>query len=132
LGNWITGIGGLLFVTCLAGIIVAFSLATAERLYYTGWATAQISVRKKKTQPSSSKRYSVNIPVFGWLEQLIPSPVRAIIVKDFHVLRRDLRNLSQLVTPLIFGVLYTFILLRDTGDVTNSMSGSQINVLITW
>jgi ABC-2 type transport system permease protein len=132
LGNWITGVGGFLFVTSLAGIIVAFSLTTAERLYYTGWATAQISVRKKKKQPSSPKRNAVKNPVFGWIEQLIPAPVRAIAVKDFLVLSRDLRNLSQLITPLIFGVLYTFILLRDSGEAATSKSGAQINVLITY
>jgi len=131
-GNWITGLGGFIFVTCLAGIIVAFSLATAERLYYTGWATAQISLRKKKTQPGLPKRYAKKIPIFGWIEQLVPAPVRAIAVKDFLVLRRDLRNLSQLITPLIFGVLYTFILLRDSGEATTSKSGIQLNVLITY
>jgi ABC-2 type transport system permease protein len=53
-------------------------------------------------------------------------------VKDFLVLSRDLRNLSQLITPLIFGVLYTFILLRDSGEAATSKSGAQINVLITY
>jgi len=132
LGNWLTGAAGFLFVASLAGIIVAFSLATAERLYYTGWATAQISLRKKKPQHISSKPSAVKTPVFGWIEQLIPAPVRAIAVKDFLVLSRDLRNLSQLITPLIFGVLYTFILLRDTGEATSSKSGEQINALITY
>jgi ABC-2 type transport system permease protein len=132
LGNWFIGAAGFLIVAGLAGIIIAFSLATAERLYYTGWATAQISLRKKKTLPTSPKPSAKKYPFFIWIEQLVPAPVRAIAVKDFLVLRRDLRNLSQLITPLIFGVLYSFILLRDTGEATASKSGDQINVLITY
>jgi putative effector of murein hydrolase LrgA (UPF0299 family) len=38
--------------------------------------------------------------------------VRALVVKDYLVLRRDLRNLSQLITPLILGLLYSFWFLR--------------------
>jgi hypothetical protein len=45
----------------------------------------------------------------------VPAPVRAIVVKDFLVVRRDLRNLSQLITPLILGVVYGAMLLRDGG-----------------
>ncbi len=37
--------------------------------------------------------------------RLLPAPVRAILQKDFLLLRRDMRNLSQLITPLIFGVI---------------------------
>jgi hypothetical protein len=32
------------------------------------------------------------------------------------LLRRDLRNLSQLISPLIFGVIYSFMLLRAGGQ----------------
>jgi ABC-2 type transport system permease protein len=42
--------------------------------------------------------------------------VRAIISKDFMMLRRDLRNMSQLVTPLIMGILYAFMLIRSGGE----------------
>jgi ABC-2 type transport system permease protein len=37
------------------------------------------------------------------------------MVKDWLVLRRDLRNLSQLVTPLIIGIIYAFMILRRSG-----------------
>lgn len=36
----------------------------------------------------------------------------AIVQKDFLTLRRDLRNLSQLISPLILGVIYTLSMLR--------------------
>ena len=32
--------------------------------------------------------------------------------------RRDLRNMSQVVTPLIFGVIYSFMLLRSGGQIS--------------
>jgi len=130
--NWAAGAAGFLFVASIAGIIIAISLATAERWYYTGWATAQISLRRKKARQKTAKPPTVKKGILGWIEQLVPAQVRAIVVKDFLVLRRDLRNLSQLITPLIFGVLYTFVLLRDTGEATSSKSGEELNVLITY
>ena len=51
------------------------------------------------------------------MRRLLPAPVRAILQKDFLLLRRDIRNLSQLVTPLIFGVFYTFMFLRPGGSL---------------
>ncbi len=48
--------------------------------------------------------------------RLLPAPVRGIIWKDFLLLRRDLRNLSQLISPLIFGVIYSFMLFRTGGQ----------------
>jgi ABC-2 type transport system permease protein len=47
------------------------------------------------------------------LDRLLPGSVRGIMTKDFMVLRRDLRNMSQLVTPLIFGIIYAFLLIRS-------------------
>jgi hypothetical protein len=42
--------------------------------------------------------------------------VLAILQKDFLTLRRDLRSLSQLISPIIFGVIYTLVLLRGGGS----------------
>jgi hypothetical protein len=54
--------------------------------------------------------------IFSRLEGLLSAPVRGIIQKDFMMLRRDLRNLSQLVTPIIFGVVYAGMFLRTGGQ----------------
>ena len=131
-GNWFTGVVELGLVFGLTGLIFWFSLSTAERLYYNGWATTQITVRKKKRPTRISTLPVTESPITSWIEPIIPTPVRAIIFKDFQVLRRDLRNLSQLVTPLIFGVLYTFILLRDTRNVPGNNSFGTINTLATY
>jgi ABC-2 type transport system permease protein len=42
--------------------------------------------------------------------------VRAIILKDFALLRRDLRSLSQMITPIIMGVVYAILLVRSGGQ----------------
>lgn len=42
----------------------------------------------------------------GW--RLFPAPLRALIRKDFLVLRRDPRNLSQIITPFIVGFVMIF------------------------
>jgi ABC-2 type transport system permease protein len=38
------------------------------------------------------------------------------MLKDARVLRRDLRNLSQLVTPIILGLVYALALVRSGGN----------------
>lgn len=113
-GDWLLA-GGLLILTIgISFGIFWLSLVTAERWFYTGWAAMQVVSTKKKTSArrSSTRVSHINI-LFSWIT---PS-IRTIIWKDFLVLRRDLRNLSQLVTPLIFGVIYSFLLLRNNGNV---------------
>lgn len=48
--------------------------------------------------------------------RLLAAPIRGLIWKDYLVLRRDLRHLSQLVTPLIFGIIYGIMFLRAGGE----------------
>lgn len=48
--------------------------------------------------------------------RLLKPPVRAILSKDLLVLRRDLRNLSQLISPLVLGVLYTVMIFNSGGE----------------
>ena len=109
-GRWLAGLP--LVALTLGGCAFAFviALATAERWYYSGWAGMQVSARKNKLSRSSHPTPRANIG--SRLEFLLPGPVRAILSKDFLLLRRDLRNLSQLISPLIFGVVYTVMFLR--------------------
>lgn len=50
------------------------------------------------------------------MERRLPGPVRAILAKDFTLLGRDLRNLSQLISPLIIGVVLALSFLRSGGE----------------
>ncbi|MCU0488490.1 MAG: hypothetical protein MUE67_06025 [Anaerolineales bacterium] len=115
-GSWLSG-GTLVFLTIgLAGGIFAVCLATAERLYFTGWASVQVSFRKKRRALVIRRESRMQWPFSGWIAQVAPQSVRGILSKDFRMLRRDLRNMSQLVTPLIFGILYGFLLIRSGGE----------------
>jgi ABC-2 type transport system permease protein len=115
-GHWLIGLGLVLLTIVLTGGIFALSLVTAERLYYSGWARVQVSTRTKKAVSAPRRAPTQSSGLSVLVARLIPRPVSAIITKDFMVLRRDLRNMSQLVTPLILGVVYAFMLLRSGGE----------------
>jgi ABC-2 type transport system permease protein len=122
-GRWLSGFALFLLTILLASGIFAVSLATAERLYYSGWASVQVSATRKKGVPPRKITTQLErapatraTPLGILLDRAIPTPVRGIIAKDFLMLRRDLRNMSQLVTPLILGILYAFMLIRSGGQ----------------
>jgi len=113
-GQWLAGAGFLLLSLGLAALVFGVALTTAERLYYTGWASMQGIRRKKKV--TRVARVQREQPLKARLVGLIPPAVRAIILKDAYVLRRDLRNMSQLITPLILGIVYAIMFLRSGGE----------------
>lgn len=114
-GRWLSGLGWTLLSLSLVSGVFFTALVGAERLYYSGWARVQVGTRRRRANknnrngalPSAGTVLRPN-PVAA----RIPTPIRAIIAKDFIMLRRDLRNMSQLVTPLLFGVIYAFTLAR--------------------
>ena len=57
-GRWLIGFGLLLVTMGLTVGIFAVSLVMAERLYYTGWASVQVSTRSKK--PARAPRREVH------------------------------------------------------------------------
>jgi ABC-2 type transport system permease protein len=109
-GNWLPAAGFLLVTIALSVGIFAIALVTAEKLYYSGWARVQANVGKKKA-PRPARAAAAAQPARA--ARILPAPIRAIVLKDFLVLRRDLRNLSQLMTPLILGVMYGLAILRQ-------------------
>jgi Putative ATP-binding cassette len=92
-----------------------FALLTAEQWYYSGWAGMQIVTRKKTSRPPRAVNASAN-RIGLRIARLFPGPVLGIMQKDFLTLRRDLRKLSQLISPIILGALYTLTLLRTGGE----------------
>ncbi len=115
-GRWLTGTLLVALTLGLTSLCFWFALVTAERLYYSGWAGMQIIARHKKPARVPRPRAAAPSMAPAWAERLLPPPVRGVLVKDFLVLRRDLRNLSQLISPLILGVMYTLIFLRSGGE----------------
>jgi hypothetical protein len=118
-GRWLTGILFVVITLALSSVAFLAALGTSQRWYYTGWARMQVVSQKKKaavrkgartTFVQSEAKAGRATPSF--MARLVPAPIRAILQKDFLMLRRDTRNISQLITPLIFGVMYTFMFLR--------------------
>ena len=112
-GHWLSGtllVGGTLG---FSAVVFWFAIVTAQRLYYSGWAGMQVVTRRKRT-PAVRRTYTTSTG--SGLTRLLPKPVFAVLQKDFLTLRRDLRSLSQLISPLIFGVIYTLLLLRGGGE----------------
>jgi ABC-2 type transport system permease protein len=116
-GRWGPGLLLVGVTLALASAAFWFALITAERWYYTGWAGMQVVTRKKKTIRVAQADKVERENAFNWLTRLLPAPVWGILRKDFLTLRRDLRNLSQLISPLILGVVYTLMIFRNGGEV---------------
>lgn len=114
-GHWLSGILLTGATFGFAVVVFWFALVTAERWYYSGWSRMQVVARKKMTRsPRPVSPFTNGLGL--QLSRLLPRPVLAIVQKDFLTLRRDLRNLSQLVSPVIFGAMYTLLLLRNSGE----------------
>jgi len=115
-GDWLAGMALTGLTLALSGGLFYLALVTAERLYYTGWASLPSGRTRKrvKRRPAPALRggrFAVGSGRAG-------GQVRAIVLKDFIVLRRDLRNLSQMITPIVLGALYTVLLIRGGGETT--------------
>ena len=131
-GEWLPALGLLGLALVLTGGVFYVSLLSAERLYYTGWSSLQNNRRRSKPAPVKPV---VGLPAAGAaeaatvtarfpFERLLPRAVRAIVVKDFTLYRRDLRSISKLITPLILGVVYAISLVqagpRGPSDISDA------------
>ncbi len=124
-GHWLSGLLLVTLTLSLASLAFWFALVTAEQLFYSGWAGVQIVTRKKATQSRRRTQPEKVNPASGLL-RLIPTPVLGIVQKDFLTLTRDLRNLSQLLSPIILGVIYTFSILRNGGNPPSGQSDAPL------
>jgi len=105
-GRWLEGLGLLTLVLGLSAAVFAATLAAGERLYYSGWARMQAGGKKKAAARPAT---------WGNRVRGIPPAIQGLVLKDLRTLRRDLRNMSQLVTPLILGIIYAIMLVRSGG-----------------
>ena len=113
--RWLAGIGLFVLSASFCLGIFLLALGAAEKLYLAGWTNVRSVPLKRKAAPHLLVAAQRKSRLTGLAERSIPQAVRGLVVKDFFVLRRDLSNLSNLVMPLILGVLYTVMLLRGGG-----------------
>jgi ABC-2 type transport system permease protein len=113
--NWFSGGIFLALTLGVSGIVFWLTLRTAERLYYTGWASLQVGTQRKKRHTVSA-RDDENKLGNNLLGRWLPAQVGAIVAKDFKQIRRDLNNLSQVIGALIMGVVFGVMLLRSGGE----------------
>lgn len=126
-GDWLSGASLTLATLLAAGVLFAVTLKAAEQLYYSGWAGLQSSSQKAKSRPNR-KSAEERERFFG---TLLPLPVVSIIARDALLLRRDLRNLSQLITPLIFGLVMVLSSGR-AADAGQGLPGFPVRSLPTY
>jgi ABC-2 type transport system permease protein len=115
--DWLGGAGLTILTLLVCGLVFSAALVTAERLYYSGWASMQNVPRKRKSKRHSNGS-AASLPAIPSIQLWKPSALRAMIQKDFLVLRRDMRNMSQLVMPLILGIIYFIMLLRSGNELS--------------
>jgi ABC-2 type transport system permease protein len=109
-GRWLEGLLLTVLSLGLASAVFWTALTAAERLYYSGWASLQGQAFKKKGVKRTASLQSGEKG--AGLARWIPAQVRAVMVKDLVLIRRDLRNLSAFITPLVVGVVLLFTMLR--------------------
>lgn len=109
-GVWGAGLGLSALALVFCGAVFFGALTTAERLYYAGWSSMQgvVNSRKRKVDPARAAQAKRT----GILASLVGQPVAAIMNKDWLLYRRDLKNLSRLVTPIILGIIYAVSMLQ--------------------
>ncbi len=124
-GRWLTGLP-------LAGLSLGLAFAafwgavvTAERWYYSGWASMQVVERRRHRKASPARPAGDTRTAVPWLARRVSQPLWGLVWRDALTLRRDLRNLSQLVTPLIVGMVYTVLLFRGGGPGQAGGAGAQ-------
>ena len=119
-GRWLSGLFFLALTLGLAGSIFWLALNLAERLYHSGWSSIRVSIQPKKNHHFVI-HIARDIKHATIFRRILPPQVWAILNKDFISLRRDLRNTSRMVMPLIMGIVFMVMMLRAGGKPPSGM-----------
>ena len=140
-GAWGSGLALTALSLVLSSAIFVVSLVVSEKLYYSGWARMQGNAQKKKAAPRVNGAQRTKPQATTWAGiSIFPRITQAIIRKDFMLLRRDLRNLSHFISPLIIGLVMVFSTnngIRSAGNYSSFMEklpnmAQYINVGVTF
>jgi ABC-2 type transport system permease protein len=124
-GAWLPGLGLTTASLVVAAAVFYIALVSAERMYYTGWSSLQNNRRARARKPAAEAAAQAGETRAApraaarpnAVARLLPAPVRAIVVKDWLLYRRDLRNVSRLLSPLILGIVYAVSLVQSGGQI---------------
>jgi ABC-2 type transport system permease protein len=120
----------LLYGGLFAGLSIGVFLvcvALAERLYYAGWSNMSTQGGRIRTRTKNRElRTTAGTAQAGaWLSvlgSLLPPESAAVLYKDLKVFPRDLRNLQQLIFPLVLAGVWSFRLV--TGGQPSAARGA--------
>jgi ABC-2 type transport system permease protein len=112
-GEWAAGFLFSILTVGLTLLVFRATLQVSEKLYFSGWARVQVGTRARKKKRSDAARPAGRVSNLLVLAQVIPVQVRAVVLKDLRLYRRDIRNLSQLIFPIILAVMWFFSMARE-------------------
>ena len=111
-GEWLTllGFGGLFAAVSIGAFLGALILG--EKVYYEGWSNMAAQGGRVRRKTESRQQQAPN-GLVARLGSLLPRESAAILYKDVRVFPRDLRNLQQLIFPLVMAGIWTFNLVAQ-------------------
>lgn len=127
-GNWLQGLGFTGLTLGVTVVLFAVTLTFAERMYFSGWSRVQHGTKKNKrrhkretaTLAKGAPRATTAPRVGTVFSRVFPAPTWAIVLKDARLYRRDIRNLSNLIFPIILAVIWTISLFRGGSDLPST------------
>jgi ABC-2 type transport system permease protein len=131
-GDWPTLLlyGGLFAAASIGAF--AGCLLLAERLYYAGWSNMSTQGGKVKGKRQKAKGTEQGEPIPFYLLPFtffLPEESQAVLFKDLRVFPRDLRNVQQLIFPIVLAGVWTFNLLR--GGPASPRGGRESEIFQT-
>jgi ABC-2 type transport system permease protein len=117
-GNWAQlGLYGGLFAVLSIGCF-ALCIALAERLYYAGWSNMSTQGGRVRRRPTKDKERTAlssepDSLVIRLSSFVLSRQSAAVLYKDLRVFPRDLRNVQQLIFPLVVAAIWTFRLITS-------------------
>jgi len=103
------------------GAVVSVAYAIYQRAFYLGWSRLQeVTPRRQRASIAKPKRY------FSLARLMHPLPVqiRALVVREWTTLPRDLRQLGGFFFPIVMGIVYIY--LAASGDTAQRLPGSVL------
>jgi ABC-2 type transport system permease protein len=130
-GEWLTLLvyGGL-YVVLSIGVFMGCVLLT-ERLYYAGWSNMAVQGGRVRRRTTNDKRQTLasGAPqsfVHRLSSIVLPPQSAAIFAKDLRLFPRDLRNVQQLIFPIVLAIVWTYQLIRNSAAAGGQAQFQQV------